>query len=210
MNKEQFLDVMDEIGDDLVENFLDIPNERFYIPKRTPFWKIAVSTAAAVCVLTTGIFAAAKLRIIQSSAVSSNSEQQTGTEIIKSDNSVSLTESVAINEPVIMESTGNFSFSLEGRDDLYYGISGKANKSDWKNPAVVTVTYGDLSLTNRAYLSVTGDPSWPEQYILSEEVMLDSITSCEIKYNADYVVTLPVYLLATTDDDVTFWGYWEP
>lgn len=32
MNKEQFMDVMDGIGDDLIENFLDIPGER--IPKR--------------------------------------------------------------------------------------------------------------------------------------------------------------------------------
>lgn len=210
MNKEQFLDVMDEIGDDLVENLLDIPNERFYIPKRTQFWKIAASTAAAVCVLTTGIFAAVKLRITQPSAVSSNSEQQTDTEIINSDDFVSITESVVVNKPEPAKDSGRFSFSLEGRDDLYYGISGKAYNSDWKNPAVVAVTYGDLSLTNRAYLSVTGDACWPEQYILSEEVMVNSITGCEIEYNNNYVVTLPVYLLATTGDDVTFWGYWEP
>lgn len=96
MNKEQFLDVMDDIGDDLIESFLNIPSERFYIPKRTPFWKIAVSTAAAVCILTTGIFAAVKLRITQPSAASNNSEQQTGTEIISSDNFASLTDSVSI------------------------------------------------------------------------------------------------------------------
>ena len=210
MNKEQFLDVMDEIGDDLIENFLDIPNERLYIPKRTPFWKIAVSTAAAVCVLTTGIFTMVKIRTTQPSAVSSNSEQQTGTEIINSDISVPITESVAVNKPEPTRDPGDLYFSLEGRDDLYYGISGGVNKSDWKNPAVVTVTYGDLSLTNRAYLSVTGDPNWPEQYIMSEEIMIDGSGEYEIKYNADYVVELPVYLLATTGDDVTFWGYWEP
>ena len=210
MNKEQFLDVMDEIGDDLIENFLDIPNERLYIPKRTPVWKIAVSTAAAVCVLTTGIFAVVKIRTTQPPVVSGNSEQQTASEIINSDISVPITESVIVNKPEPTKDPGDLYFSLEGRDDLYYGISGAVNKSDWKNPAVVTVTYGNLSLTNRAYLSVTGDASWPEQYILSEEVMIDSNTSCEIKYNDNYVVTLPVYLLATTGDDVTFWGYWEP
>lgn len=104
MNKEQFLDVMDDIGDDIIENFLDIPSERFYIPKRTPFWKIAVSTAAAVCVLATGIFAAVKIHITQSSAVSSSSEQQAGTEIINSDKFATLTEPVAVT--IVNEKTG--------------------------------------------------------------------------------------------------------
>lgn len=57
MNKGQFLDVMDEIGDDLIENFLNIPSSRSYAPKRTPLWKIAVSAAAVVCVITAGLFA---------------------------------------------------------------------------------------------------------------------------------------------------------
>lgn len=103
-----------------------------------------------------------------------------------------------------------YKFSIEGRDDLYFGISSAVNNSDWRNPAVVKVTYGNLNSTNRAYLSVTGDANWPESYVMSEEKMIDSITGCDLKYNADYVVTIPVYLLATTGDDVTFEGYWEP
>ena len=103
-----------------------------------------------------------------------------------------------------------YKFSLEGRDDLYFGISSKVDKSDWVNPAVVKVTYGSLNATNRASLSVTGESSWPESYVMSEEKTIDSITGCELKYKANYVVTIPVYLLATTGDDVKFEGYWKP
>ena len=52
-----------------------------------------------------------------------------------------------------------YKFSLEGRDDLYFGISSAVSKSNWGTPAVVKVTYGNLNPTNRAYLSVTGDAS---------------------------------------------------
>ncbi len=104
----------------------------------------------------------------------------------------------------------SFEFSIEGRDDLYWGISDGVYNSDWYNPAQVNVTYGNLNATNRVTLSVTGDDAWPENNILSEEVTLDGIDDCEINYSTNYVVQYQVYLLATTGDDVSFEGYWIP
>lgn len=109
-----------------------------------------------------------------------------------------------------------YSFSIEGRDDLYYGLSGSAIKSDWDNPAKVQIEKGNLSLTNRAYLSVTKDFNWPEDYILTEEVMVNSNTPYNdpIKlvytFNDSRFRNIKVYLLATTGDDTTFSGSWEP
>lgn len=103
-----------------------------------------------------------------------------------------------------------FRFSIEGRDDLYYGTSSGVYKSDWTNPAVVQVTYSNLSPTNRAYISVTGDKNWPESYVLSEEKMIDGNGTITLNYLTNYKVPLTVYLLATTGDNTTFEGYWKP
>ncbi len=104
-----------------------------------------------------------------------------------------------------------YKFSIEGRDDLYYNTSSSAYKSNgWSHPAEVKVEYGNLNANNRAFLAVTGDDSWPEDYVLSEEVTLDGINDCIINYDKDFVVKLYVYLLATTGDNVTFEGEWKP
>lgn len=108
-----------------------------------------------------------------------------------------------------------YKFSIEGRDDLYFGLSNGVNKSDWKNPAKVQITDSNLSLTNRAYLSVTKDLNWPEDYI-TDEVMVDRNTPdddpVELVYDFDdpRFDNIKVYLLATTGGDVTFSGSWQP
>lgn len=93
MTKEQFLDAVNEIDDEFINELIDIPDSSrdnyfaddkpqvvYLTSERIPFWKIAVSTAAAVCVLTVGIFAAMKLHGIQSynpneSAISESSAE---------------------------------------------------------------------------------------------------------------------------------------
>lgn len=91
MKKDQFLDIMDGIGDDLIEDFLDIPGKRFSAPKKTPLWKIGISAAAAVCVLTAGVFGVVKLRGLPHSANSgvtiSNDNSSYVSEPVSSDNS---------------------------------------------------------------------------------------------------------------------------
>ncbi len=106
--------------------------------------------------------------------------------------------------------THDFYFSLEGRDDLYFDISDGVRNEDWGHPAQVTIESSNLNATNRAFLSVTGDASWPENYVLSEEKRVDGNISTTLIYSGDYIVPLTVYLLATTGDDVEFSGTWEP
>lgn len=78
MTKNQFLDAVNEIDDEFINEIINIPDEpqKIYFADDEPqavyltnkpiaFWKIAVSAAAAICVLTAGIFAAAKLHGIQ-------------------------------------------------------------------------------------------------------------------------------------------------
>lgn len=75
MTKKQFLDAVNEIDDEFINEIIDIPvklqenyfadeepQEVYLTNKPIAFWKIAVSAAAAICVLTAGVFAAAKLR----------------------------------------------------------------------------------------------------------------------------------------------------
>lgn len=81
MTKKQFLDAVNKIDDKFINELIDVsgdisektqenyfvdeqPQKVYLTDKPFPFWKIAVSTAAAVCVLTVGIFAAVKLRTV--------------------------------------------------------------------------------------------------------------------------------------------------
>lgn len=108
------------------------------------------------------------------------------------------------------EASNYFKFSLEGRDDRYFDVSNGVYNSDWNNPTVVEVTYSNLNATNRAYLSVTGSRDWPQDNVMSDVVMVDGNVERSIYYKTDFILRLMVYLYATTDDDVTFQGYWSP
>ncbi|MDE6733411.1 MAG: hypothetical protein K2J77_11105 [Oscillospiraceae bacterium] len=227
MTKQEFLGAVNEIDDELIgemlgafgifpektrtELYYDEPEVVCLTDKRVPFWKIAVSAAAAICVFFAGIFAAVKLRLIQ--LPEALTSEQPSAELSKPDDFSAPAESSAASEPVISEIPqydGSFSFSLEGRDDLYYGVSGMLYNSNWQKPAVVTVNFGNLSATNKVHISITGDPAHPEDYVLSEEIIVDRNGEFEIHYNSDYVVELPVYLLVTTGGNVTFEGHWKP
>lgn len=66
MRPEDLADIIDGINDDII---LDIPELNSEEPievivdsRETPFWKMALSAACLLCVLVTGVFAAAKIR----------------------------------------------------------------------------------------------------------------------------------------------------
>lgn len=227
MTKQEFLGAINEIGDELISEMLgafgifpekpragfynDKPEVVYLTDKRVPFWKIAVSAAAAVCVFFAGIFAAVKLHLVQ--LPEAPTSEQFSAELSNPDDFSVPAGSSSASEPAISEIPqydGSFSFSLEGKDDLYYGVSGMLYNSNWQKPAVVTVNFGNLSATNKVHLSITGDPDRPEDYVLSEEIIVDRNGEFEIHYNSNYIVGLPVYLFATTGDNVTFEGHWEP
>lgn len=78
MTKEQFLNAVGDIDDKFIKEMTDAPEEpresllineepqEVYLTSgHIPFWKLAFSAAAAVCVLAAGIFAAAKVHGIQ-------------------------------------------------------------------------------------------------------------------------------------------------
>lgn len=102
MTKKRFLEIMDEIDDDLIENYLEIPAEeknpqKIYLSENhTPFWKPAAASAAIICVIMTGVFALVKIRGIphtepNDSAVSysENSPASSGSFQSKSERAVS-------------------------------------------------------------------------------------------------------------------------
>ena len=53
MKKEQFLEIMDEISDDIVEDFLDIPSKVHAPSKKTPILKV-ILLAAAISLIISG------------------------------------------------------------------------------------------------------------------------------------------------------------
>lgn len=78
MTKIQFLDAVNGIDDEFINELAETPtepNELFsadakpqvvrLTSKPVPFWKIAIPTAAAVCVITAGVFSALRLRTPQ-------------------------------------------------------------------------------------------------------------------------------------------------
>lgn len=118
---------------------------------------------------------------------------------------------------------GNFSFSMEGLHwDNYIDVSNGVKKSaDWyvAPTASVTVTSGNVSLTNSAEMWIAADPHWPEVDIITDHSV--NVTSHN---NAKYILTYDtdsshlsdvidnkVYLVARTGyEDVRFGGTWTP
>lgn len=105
MTKKQFLDAVNEIDDEFInDEIIDIPEEPQIVypaSKRVPFWRIAVSTAAAVCVLAAGFVAAAKLHGIY--AHDPNASGASYSSISESTSSASASESAGGSEPVTSE-----------------------------------------------------------------------------------------------------------
>lgn len=112
----------------------------------------------------------------------------------------------------------NFNFSLEGyHTDNYIAVStGVEKHDDWNTPASVTVNSGDVSPTNRAYICIAADRSWPESSRISQEVAVTRHdgTIYSVRYdttssNLHDVVDKTVYLYATTGaESVSLGGFW--
>ncbi len=112
----------------------------------------------------------------------------------------------------------NFSFSLEGQHwDNYIDVSAGVEKhNDWNTPATVTVNSGNVSPTNRAFVCIAADASWPESSKISEEVLVTRHdgTIYTVRYNTvssnlNNVKDKTVYLYATTGfESVSLAGFW--
>lgn len=68
MTKKQFLDIMNDINDGIIKEYLDVsydeikPKKLRLSDNRAPFWKYAAAFAAGICVVAAGFFAVLKLR----------------------------------------------------------------------------------------------------------------------------------------------------
>lgn len=162
MTKKEFLDAVNEIDDEFINEIIDISGDIsdelpenyfsgisddrahkiYFTKKRVPFWKIAVSTAAAVCVLTTGIFAAMKLHRVQITPNDSTS----------ADSGVTLSNTSEYSLPIIdpipkikrVEDEGyEFQFKLGGTMLKQFAVP--AVKNDFENCAVFYLTCRGVS-----------------------------------------------------------------
>lgn len=88
MTKEQFLSAINDIDDKFIKEITDAPaipdnpQENYLTSEEPqvvylsnehiPFWKVALSTAAVICVLTVGLFTTVKLRMSQNYTPNNN------------------------------------------------------------------------------------------------------------------------------------------
>lgn len=160
MTKEQFLSAMGDIDDKFIKEItgapaiLDKPRKNFIIDEepqvvyltneRIPFWKIAVSAAAAVCILTAGLFAMVRLHervpadtsldvSLSSPEISSSSKPTISTMSTVSDEQSSTVSNKGF--------TDNFELESEPREANVF-TEGAVKSGTFENDASVTVHYG--------------------------------------------------------------------
>lgn len=232
MTKEQFLSAFGDIDDKFIKEItgapaiLDKPWKNYIIDEepqvvyltneRIPFWKIAILAAAAVCVLTVGVFAMAKLHGLHERVPADTSlDVSVGSPEIS--NSF---ESGVYSEPNSEAAIGGFNFSFDDDDhtDNRKFSSGVRKKSSWYTPAEVNVYKGNLSSQNTVYISVyaSNGLDFPGERI-TNTAAVDHLTADEpyfLTYNIDQIDDLndkTLYLCAETDDgSVTLIGEWIP
>lgn len=107
MTKKQFLDAVNEIDDEFISEIIDIPEEPQVVypaSKRIPFWRIAVSTAAAVCVIAAGSYAAVKLHGSYAYGPNAGGRSDSSAAVSESESSSAVvSESMSNSEPVNSE-----------------------------------------------------------------------------------------------------------
>lgn len=140
MTKKQFLDAVNGIDDELINEFINVPDEPrenylddekpqvvYLTNEHIPFWKIVVSAAAVVFVLSVGIFAAGKFHGIQSA------ESNSGISLISSDVYDKL------NSVVTDGHKFNTEFMSDPSSDILY--TDPVIKTDDKNYAAVHISF---------------------------------------------------------------------
>lgn len=93
MKKSLFLELMDGIDDDLIENYLGIPSNRIRITRKPHYLQTALGAAAAVCIVAAGVFGVSKLRILPHSPNESISTISSGVQISDSASESAVTSS---------------------------------------------------------------------------------------------------------------------
>lgn len=162
MTKKEFLDAVNGIDDEFINEIIDIPGDNsdefsenyfsdnkpqkiYFTKKRGPIRKIAASAAAAVCVLTTGIFAAVKLHGVQITPNDSVSADSGVTLSNTSEYSLPITDPIPKIKRVDDE---GYEFNFKLGSTALKQTSIPAVKNDFENCAVFYLTCRGVSEEN--------------------------------------------------------------
>ena len=234
MTKKEFLDVFNGIDDEFINEIIDIPEKNsgdiadelpenifselsddrarkiYLTKKRVPFWKIALSSAAAVCVLTTGIFAAVKLHGVQATPNDSTAANSGGVDLSNvAESSLPIINTIPKIKRVDDEGY-EFKFKLGGTVLKQFSVP--AVKNDFENCSVFHLTCRGVSRENplRIWIFLTENGETVERVnslTITEEgskyytVPYDSYS---LKYGEECVIC------AVVDDEAYVGGKWLP
>lgn len=214
MTKKQFLDAVNEIDDEFINELIDIPDSSrenyfaddkpqvvYLTSERIPFWKIAVSAVAAVCVLTAGIFAMVKLRGIQT--YNPNESMLESSSYIQSETS-------SIPDKLDTVLTDGFDFSCLSPYISYQ--SHTVEKNDDENYAVVYISCQGISEENPLFISVMAYHDRERVYAGTLIVSENDTRTYRIDYEEDVKKgdRLCLYMAAKTDAPMRADGKWLP
>lgn len=212
MTKKQFLDAVNEIDDKFIYEIIDIPrdvSENYFADeqpqlvyltsKPIPFWKIAVSTAAVMCVLAAGVFTVAKLRSVNITPNDSTTENS----------SYSQTESL---EPDKFEMVLNEGIEFSYSTPNWYYSSDPIEKTDDKNYAVVYVACRNISEENQLFIAVKKYLDGNPVYIGTLWVTDDAPRTYHIDYTEEVKSGDELFLYISTKSNEVFRadGRWLP
>lgn len=180
--------------------FDEQPQKVYLTDKPIPFWKIAVSTAAAICVLTAGIFTVTKLRSINitpnDSTTKNSSYSQTETSLEPNKFDTVLTDGIEFSYL-----TPNWPYS-----------SDPVEKKDDENYAVVYVFCRNISEENPLFIAVKKYNDGNPVYIGTLYVTDNSPRTYRIDYEEEVKRgdELFLYICTKTDEIVRADGNWLP
>lgn len=203
MTKKQFLDAVNKIDDKFINEIIDIPNdvsENYFVDERpqkvyltdklVPFWKIAVSTAAVVCVLTAGVFTTVKLRGAQHTMPNDSTTENS---------SYSQTETSSEPDKFDTVLTAGIDFSYTSPDWPY--SSDMVEKNDDANYAVVYVACRNISEENPLFISIKKYIDGNPKYIGTLYVTDNSARTYRIDYEEEVKKGEEVFLYMSTKSD---------
>ena len=201
MTKKEFLDVFNDIDDKFVNEIIDIPRDNsenyfadeepqlvYLTSKPIPFWKIAVSTAAAICVMTAGIFTTAKLRTVN---IASNDST--------TDNSSSSQTETSEPNKFDMVLTEGIDFSCLTLNRPY--SSELVTKNDDENYAVVYFYGRNISEENPLFIAVKKYIDGNPVYLGTLYVTENTARTYRIDYDEEVKEGDEVFLYMSTKSD---------
>lgn len=167
MTKKEFLDAVNGIDDEFINEIIDIPQKNskyisdespenyfsdnkpqkiYFTKKRVPFWKTALSSAAAVCVLAAGIFAAVKLHGVQATPNDSTSANSGGVDLSNvAESSLPIINTIPKIKRVDDEGY-EFKFKLDGSAMKQSSVT--VTKNDFENCSVFRILCRGVSREN--------------------------------------------------------------